>query len=170
MYIRLQTSSILAQSARHRGQTRGSMASEEPITFQPPEAGGSEDERWALIQRVAASQPFARAVQLRGFLLFAASRALSGRPDEINEYEIARAVLGRKASFDPHEDNIVRVQARHLRAKLEQYFETEGKQESVVVTIPKGTYVPIFAPRLSAAAPADTLPASPSRSSNKTLG
>ncbi len=91
---------------------------------------------------------FARAPQLRGFLLFVANRALTGRHSDINECEIACAVLGRKSGFDPHEDNIVRVQARHLRAKLDQYFETEGKEENLIVTIPRGTYVPYFGPRV----------------------
>ena len=112
---------------------------------------------------------FARAPQLRGFLLFVASRALTGRQSEINECEIACAVLGRKNGFNPHEDNIVRVQARHLRGKLEQYFETEGKEEHLIVTIPRGTYVPYFGPRVGPVQqieiqPAVTPQALPSRS------
>jgi hypothetical protein len=106
------------------------------------------DDRWPLIQRIVASHLFARAPQLRGFLLFVTSRALAGRQSEITECEIACAVLGRRTDFNPHDDNIVRVQARHLRAKLEQYFETEGKDERVIVTIPRGAYVPVFAPRV----------------------
>jgi len=74
---------------------------------------------------------------------------LTDRSGEINECEIGRSVLGRRAQFDPREDNIVRVQARHLREKLEHYFETDGKDELLVITIPKGTYVPTFEPRLS---------------------
>src|SRR5215467_7692970 len=113
------------------------------------------DERWALVQRVVAGAPFARAPQLRGILLFVTERLLTGRLNEINEYEIGRVVLGRRETFNPHEDNIVRVQARHLRAKLEQYFETEGKREPVVVTIPRGSYVPTFEARRTAEPPAE---------------
>jgi hypothetical protein len=102
-----------------------------------------------LIQKVVGSHLFARAPQLRGFLLFVSSRALAGRQSEITECDIACAVLGRKTDFNPHEDNIVRVQARHLRAKLEQYFEAEGKDEDIIVTIPRGTYVPVFGPRVT---------------------
>src|SRR5262249_23979638 len=123
-------------------------------------AGNPEDERYALIQRVVSSQPFARAPQLRGFLLFVAERALAGRVHEINEHEIGRAVLGRRPTFNPHEENNVRAQARYLRAKLEQYFENDGKDEPVVVTIPRGTYVPVFEPRAAVPAPPD-MPALP---------
>jgi hypothetical protein len=109
----------------------------------------SDDERWALVQRIVSSRPFARAPQLREFLLFVGSRALTARLSEINEHEIGRTVLGRRAAFNPHEDNIVRVQARHLRAKLEHYFRNEGKDEPLILTIPKGAYVPVFEPRPS---------------------
>ena len=87
---------------------------------------------------MVAGPQFARAPHLRGFLLFVSERLLTGRLAEINEYEIGREVLGRRATFNPHEDNIVRVQARHLRAKLEQHFAAEGKDEPVIVTIPRG--------------------------------
>lgn len=122
-----------------------------PVSCQPPDAISPNDDRWTLIQRIVASHLFSRAPQLRGFLLFVTSRALAGRQSEITECEIACAVLGRKTDFNPHEDNIVRVQARHLRAKLDQYFEAEGKEERVIVTIPRGGYVPVFAPRATPA-------------------
>src|SRR5437899_971240 len=122
------------------------MTSEEPAKTPGSVTGGAEDARWALVQSIASSRPFARASQLREFLLFVTSRALTGRLNEINEVEIGRTVLGRRAAFNPQEDNIVRVQARHLRAKLDDYFRTEGKDEPLILTIPKGTYVPSFEP------------------------
>jgi len=122
------------------------MTSEEPAKTPANVVGAAEDERWALVQRIASSRPFAKASQVREFLLFVTSRALTGRLSEINEVEIGRTVLGRRAAFNPQEDNIVRVQARHLRAKLDDYFRTEGKDEPLILTIPKGTYVPSFEP------------------------
>jgi hypothetical protein len=56
-------------------------------------------------------------------------------------------------SYNPSEDNIVRVEARELRKRLDLYFATEGAQEPLVVTIPKGAYVPVFLAREAAAAP-----------------
>ena len=122
------------------------MTSEEPAKTPANVVRAAEDERWALVQRIASSRQFARASQVREFLLFVTSRALTGRLSEINEVEIGRTVLGRRAAFNPQEDNIVRVQARHLRAKLDDYFRTEGKDEPLILTIPKGTYVPSFEP------------------------
>ncbi len=123
------------------------MTSEDPSKPPPSVGVFSEDERWVLAQRIVSSRPFARAPQLREFLLFVTSRTLAARQSEINELEIGRTVLGRRAAFNPQEDNIVRVQARHLRTKLDEYFQTEGRDEPLVVTIPKGTYVPCFKTR-----------------------
>lgn len=101
-----------------------------------------------LVQRIIASRPFARAPQLKDFLVFIVERVLADDVNSINETEIGRHVLRRQQSdFDPNTDNIVRVQARHLRKKLEEYFNEEGRQEPVVLTIPKGSYVPRLAPR-----------------------
>src|SRR5207302_1998702 len=68
-----------------------------------------------------------------------------------------------------HEDNIVRVQARHLRAKLEQYFDTEGKDEPMVVTIPRGSYVPTFEARPAAEPPGEVPAATPLATTAPTL-
>ena len=87
------------------------MASHNVTAVRPPDTFSPADERWALIQRVVAGQALARAPQLRGFLLFVSERVLTGHLNEINEYEIGRMVLGRRADFNPHEDNIVRVRA-----------------------------------------------------------
>jgi len=103
-----------------------------------------EDPRWLLTERVAASRHFTKATQLHDFLLFIALRTLEGRESELHEFNIGCAVLGRDDSFSPSEDNIVRVQARHLRKKVEDYFANEGRHEPLIITIPKGGYVPHF--------------------------
>jgi len=108
------------------------------------------DDHWALVLRVAASHPFAKASQLRDILIYLSRRSLSEPGTSIREYEIGCNVLGRRPDFDPHEDNIVRVQVSHLRKKLNEFFSAEGKDEPVHITIPKGTYVPRFELRAQA--------------------
>ena len=53
----------------------------------------------------------------------------------------------RSPGYNPNEDNIVRSQARLLRLKLEHHFANEGSHEPVVITIPKGRYLPVFEKR-----------------------
>jgi TolB-like protein len=49
-------------------------------------------------------------------------------------------------------DPIVRVQARRLRAKLDEYYAGEGGGDSLIIQIPKGGYVPVFETRQPTAA------------------
>ncbi len=103
-----------------------------------------KDSRWALVQRVASSRHLIKAPQLREILIYISRRVLADHATSISEQEIGSTVLGRRQDFNPNEDNIVRVQIRHLRRKLEDYFNTEGLEEPLIVTIPKGGYLPHF--------------------------
>ncbi len=112
-----------------------------------------EDGRWALVQRILVSRHFQKAPQLREILLYLSRRTLEDSPSTISEHDIGCSVLGRRPDFNSNEDNIVRVQVRHLRKKLEDYFATDGLEEPLILAIPKGTYVPRFEPRSAHRAP-----------------
>ena len=62
----------------------------------------------------------------------------------LKEYQIATEVLGRPVGFDPQSDSTVRVQAGRLRVKLAEYYANEGRGDSLLVEIPKGSYVLAF--------------------------
>jgi hypothetical protein len=53
-------------------------------------------------------------------------------------------MLGRQLSVNLGivEDSSVRVHARQLRLKLHEYFDGEGREEPMIVEIPKGAYNP----------------------------
>jgi hypothetical protein len=105
------------------------------------------DGRWELVLRVAESAHFQKSPKLREFLLYVCERTLQNRQDEVREHQIGNQVFGRRGNYSPAEDNIVRVEARQLRKRLDEYFAVEGKDEPIVIVIPKGTYIPTFAPR-----------------------
>jgi hypothetical protein len=107
-------------------------------------AGLEGDERWELARRIASSRTFAKSLQLQAFLLYVTRQAIAGRFDEIKEQAIGSQVLGRKADYDPAGDNIVRVRARQLRKKIEQYFSGDGENEKLILKMPTGSYVPVF--------------------------
>lgn len=104
----------------------------------------ANDRRWLLARRIATSSSFTRSILLSNFLLYVCDRALSGKTDEISEHQIGVHVFGRRPGYNPSEDNIVRSYARQLRQRLDHYFETEGKQEELRLSIPRGKYVPHF--------------------------
>lgn len=102
---------------------------------------------WALTQRVAASGSLGRSRLLVKFLLYIVDRHLQDRTEEITEQQIGVRVFGRADDYDPSEDNIVRSYARNLRKRLVDYFETEGKEETLLLEIPRGGYAPAFSTR-----------------------
>jgi hypothetical protein len=106
------------------------------------------DDRWGLTLRVVASHHFGKAVQLRELLLYLAKRAIACPNEDVSEQEIGCRVLGRRPDYDPQADNIVRVQIRRLRQKLDEYFLADGQHELMVISIPKGSHVLRFEPRI----------------------
>ena len=104
----------------------------------------AEQQEWlALVKRIAASEVLSRASQLRDILLYIVDRSLHDTYP-IKERDIACEVLKRPPNFDGTLDNIVRVQVGHLRRKLDQYFATDGKDEQLLIVIPRGSYIPKF--------------------------
>ena len=73
-------------------------------------------------------------------LRYLADHAIKHPGSTLKEYQIATEVFGRPADFDPHLDSLVRVQAGRLRAKLAEYYGSEGSDDPIVVEMPKGTY------------------------------
>lgn len=105
-------------------------------------------ERLALLERAASSRQLRRAARLREFLLYVGKQVVEHGVESIPEQQIGHAVFGRAESYDTSLDNIVRVNASELRKRLEQYFEEEGSSEELILTIPRGSYTPLFSRRL----------------------
>lgn len=127
---------------KHDTRTGPQSASKPQAEIDPLES----DPRWQLVTRIAESPSLSRAKQLREFLLYSSRWALTSPGKPLSEFEIAKNVMGRRDDFDAAYDNIVRVQATHLRRKLEAFFVTEGRDEETIVTLPKGAYTPVFLP------------------------
>jgi predicted ATPase len=103
---------------------------------------GSDEEARAQLARVVGSRAFASAPVLTRLLTFLVERTLDGHGESLKEYVIGTAVFDRGDSFDPRTDTIVRVQARRLRARLREYYETIGCEDPILITLPVGRYVP----------------------------
>src|ERR1017187_5369260 len=102
------------------------------------------DPRWQLILRIAASPGFVNSPRLSTFLVFVTKQRLSGESGSLNERTIGEMVFERAPNYDPRDDNIVRSHASRLRLRLQDYFDGEGASEKMRVSIPRGSYVPIF--------------------------
>ena len=113
----------------------------------------------AALGRVAASAAFTASPRMQDFLRYVVEETLAGRGDEIKGYSLALEVFRRGDSFDPANDSVVRVEAARLRRTLATYYEGEGKDDPVVIGIPKGGYVPDFLMRSNGATAPEPPPA-----------
>jgi len=107
----------------------------------PPE---DAEVRHNLVRRIVASSAFAKSNRLSEFLRYVYSLAERGRFEDIHEQNIGSAIFDRNRDYDPAADSIVRSHASRLRQRLKVYFEEEGKDEPIVLTVPRGSYVPQF--------------------------
>ena len=99
------------------------------------------------------SGEFAQSHRMKRFLSFIVAETLAGRAEALKEYTIATSAFDRPASFDPTIDPVVRVEARRLRAKLAAYYREHVDASGIMISLPKGCYVPTFRPAACVDAP-----------------
>jgi hypothetical protein len=110
------------------------------------------------IEKLMASHVLHGSESLCKLLRYLAEHSLDHPGSSLKEYRIATEVFGRPHDFDPQHDSTIRVQAGRLRLKLAEYYSSEGAEDSLVVEVPKGTYLVSFHHR-------STAPAKPRRAS-----
>lgn len=125
----------------------------------------SADEKRKALASILESRTFQRAARLQDFLRFVCERTTDSEAAAlVREQDIGRAVYQRGDDYSPAEDNIVRVEARHLRLRLEDFYREEGAGLPVIVRIPKGAYIPEFERRLPVPEPEPAAPPEPPES------
>jgi tetratricopeptide (TPR) repeat protein len=110
------------------------------------------------LARILNSQAFSTSARLKEFLEFTIRQHLSGNGDALKEYSLALEVFKKPVSYDPAVDSTVRSAAVRLRAKLRTYYETEGRDDSILIEYPGGHYAPHFSLRTP---PANDAPGAP---------
>ena len=94
------------------------------------------------LARILNSPNFASAQRSRTFLGYVVEKVIAGTTTK--EYEIAVEVMGRGTGYDPAVDATVRVEAGRLRTRLRDYYDGPGKNDPILIEIPKGGYSPVF--------------------------
>lgn len=112
---------------------------EEPPTEEPGTA-----EKLEQLEIVLRSQTLAASQNLRVLLQYLVVKAIGDQDVHLKEYTIATEVFGRAGTFDSRTDSVVRVQAKRLRTKLQEYYELEGKSDKILIDLPKGHYSVVF--------------------------
>lgn len=124
-----------------------------------PQALPSAEDVRAQIEVLLASPDFDAPARARRFLRYVVEETLAGRADRIKAYAIGTEVFERSVDFDAQNDPAVRIEAGRLRRALERYYLSGGRSDPLLITIPKGAYVPHFAWRTSQGAESDPAPA-----------
>lgn len=96
------------------------------------------------VNKIISTEEFKKTKILTDFLTFIVDETLEGNEDSLKEYVIATNVLTRNPDFDPQVNAIVRIHAHRLRKKLKNYYNTEGRFDKILITMPKGRYIPFF--------------------------
>ncbi len=124
-----------------------------------PTADSDSDGARQQLERVLGSAGFARNERMARFLRFVVEQHLEGKDAEIKESVIAIEVFGRGADHDPKQSSIVRSEAARLRARLIEYYAGEGKNDGLIIELPKGGYAPVLRCLLAVPAPVAVTPA-----------
>ena len=119
----------------------------------PPSSQTSPEAVRTQLDKILQSGPFAPSERMTRFLRFIVEETLAQRADQLSEYAIGVEAYDRGESFEPSTDSIVRVDARRLRAKLREYYDTAGLNDPLLIEVPKGTYSPVFVNRPMPPAP-----------------
>ena len=100
----------------------------------------------AALRDVLRSEAFSNSKRCCDFLSYVVEQVLAGSQHELKERTVAVAVFGRAPSYDSHDDAIVRIKASEVRKRLAQHYDGPGRHDAIRISLPKGGYVPVFAP------------------------
>ena len=94
------------------------------------------------LARVNGSEAFASAPRLQQFLAYVVEETLADRGQNIRSKAIALDVYERNIDEDDAGSNLVRVEARRLRRRLDQYYQGAGSDDPWRIIIDLGGYTP----------------------------
>lgn len=98
----------------------------------------------AQLTKILTDSQFRHSAILHDFLAYIVDATLAGRSNTLKEYTIGTMVLSKKTAYDTQSDASVRIHAGRLRKALSAYYSGTGKSDPVLITVPKGSYVPKF--------------------------
>src|ERR1700676_899132 len=99
------------------------------------------------LSRILESSIFIQSDRLGRFLPYTGEMNVAGGAETLKGYLVGTEVYDRNPPYHPSVDSIVRSEARRLRSKLKEYYESEGKNDSIFIYYRPGSYVPAFRSR-----------------------
>ena len=96
------------------------------------------------LKKILASNYFKSTKQIQRFLTFIINKTLSGDGALLKQYTIGVEALSYRNDFDPESNPAVRIIGGRVRKRLNEYYNGSGCNDEIIISIPKGTYIPQF--------------------------
>jgi hypothetical protein len=123
------------------------------------------------VGRILKSECFRNSPSSRRLLQYLADHASADDAGQLKEYTIGVDAFGKPVGYDPRQDSTVRIQIGRLRKKLFEYYQGEGRDDPMVVALPKGRLTLTCESRpASLEAPAETEEALESQEEDQAAG
>ncbi|MEJ1237334.1 hypothetical protein WBG78_04335 [Chryseolinea sp. T2] len=98
----------------------------------------------AQLERILNFPVFTNSPILSAFLRFIVERSLAGETHVLKEYTIGVNILSKRDGYNPQTDATVRIHAGRLRRALATYYSGPGRNDTINISAPKGSYIPKF--------------------------
>lgn len=129
------------------------LSSHQPFTVE--EKAAIEEQ----LERLLANPFFSHSRRFPSFLRYVTEHTLAGDADALKERTLGIDIFGKPANYDTATDPIVRVTAAEIRKRIAQYYQDPDHGGELRVSLPPGSYVPVFGPAPHPAAPQTDHPA-----------
>ena len=93
---------------------------------------------------ICASKYFKSAKKMQQFLSFIVKKTLDGEEKTLKQYTIGVEALSLAENFNPNENPTIRILGGRVRRRLAAFYEDENQSRSVIINLPKGSYIPQF--------------------------
>lgn len=109
-----------------------------------PDTKESADAVLSELHAILASRHFCHSKRYPALLQYLVENTLAGRADLLKERTLAMEVFERPATYDMASDSVVRYTVGEVRKRLVLYYSEEGRNSTVRISLPVGSYVPEF--------------------------
>jgi len=96
------------------------------------------------LMQILASPYFKSAKQLQKFLNYIVRKTLKNQEKQLTQYTIAVEGLAMPEDFDSVNNPVIRIVAGRVRERLDKYYQNKEGNDPLLISISKGSYVPIF--------------------------
>ncbi len=95
------------------------------------------------LSAILKSAPFRSSIQIQKLLQHIVSETLAGRAETLKERVIGASIFDKRSDYDTNQDPIVRLRVAEVRKRLAVYYQT-ARDESVLISIPSGSFRAVF--------------------------